>query len=156
LRGAKEFQALMKQRTWEKDVVLWFGPEKALLEALGSSNRIIIDLLDLFDPDNLPADDEATKDTLSGQLRQRLRTIPREPSNPTVLVVKSVGLLVRYKIGLKDFYDWFVSSHTVVALLIESLPQVTKWPEEVVCDADRLFGYFAEPGMVKNIYAADR
>jgi hypothetical protein len=154
--GAKEFEALMKQRTWDKDLVLWLGPEKSLLEALGSSNHVIIDLLDLFDAQSLPGDDEATRDTLSEQLRQRLRAIPREASNRTVLVVKSIGLLVRYKLGLKDFYDWFVSSHTVVALLLESLPQVNKWPEEVVCDADRLFYYFAEPGMVKSIYAADR
>src|SRR5438105_273482 len=100
--GAKEFQILMKQRTWDKDVVLWLGPEKSLLDALGSSNRIIIDLLDLFDTNNLPADDETTRDTLSEQLRQRLRAIPREPSNRIVLVVKSIGLLVRYKLGLKD------------------------------------------------------
>lgn len=156
MREAQEFQALMKQGTWDKEVVLWVGPEKSLLEALGSSNHIILDLLDLFDSDSLPADDEATKEALSERIRQRLKLIPKGPSMRTVLVVKSVGLLVRYQVGLKDFYDWFVSSQTVVALLLEGLPEGTKWPGEVVCDANRLFRYLAEPGMVKNVYAADR
>jgi hypothetical protein len=33
------------------------------------------------------------------------------------------GLLVRYKVGLKDFYDWFVNSQTVVVLPLEGLPE---------------------------------
>jgi hypothetical protein len=146
---------LLKQRTWDKEVVLWVGPEKSLLEALGSSHRVILDLLDLFDPDSLPADDEATKDALSEHLRARLKAMPKGPSMRTVLVVKSIGL-VRYKVGLKDFYDWFVNSQTVVVLLLEGIPETTKWPGEVVCDANRVFRYFAEPGMVKNTYDADR
>jgi hypothetical protein len=28
-----------------------------------------------------------------------------------------------------------------------------RWPDEVHLDANRLFGYFAEPGMVKEVYA---
>jgi len=156
LKGIADLRSLLKQRTWDKDVLLWLGSEKSLLDELGTLNKVVIlDLLDLFDRDNLPVDDDETRDSLRERLRQRLKAIPRGPDNRTVLVVKSIGLLARYGIGLKEFYDWFVGSHTVVALVLEGLPEKTDWPEEVRCDAKRLFGYFAEVGMVKDIYAAN-
>jgi hypothetical protein len=155
LKGIGELQALLKQRTWDKDVILWLGSEKSLLCAIASTKHVILDLLDLFDLDDLPVDDDATKHALREHLREQLKTIPKGPENRTVLVVKSIGLLARYKVGLKDFYDWFVGSHTVVALLLEGLPEKTNWPDEVRCDAKRLFGYFAEPGMVKEVYTAN-
>jgi hypothetical protein len=67
-----------------------------------------------------------------------------------VLVVKSIGLLARYRIGLREFYDWFAGSHTVVALVLEGLAEQTNWPEEVRCDAKRLSDYFGEVGMVRT------
>jgi hypothetical protein len=154
LKDTSELQALLKQRTWDKEVLLWLGSEKSLIEALGQTNYTTLDLLDLFDPDCLPADDEATRDALIAGLRQRLRATPKGPDHRTVLVVKSIGLLARYKTGLKEFYDWFVGSHTVVALLLEGLPDTSKFPTEVRCDNNRLFSYFSEPGMLKSIYAA--
>jgi hypothetical protein len=154
LKGTEELQALLKQRTWDKEVLLWFGSERSLLEALGSTNYANLDLLDLFDPDSLPEDDEATRDALIVGLRQHLRAMPKGPQERTVLIVKSIGLLARYKTGLKEFYDWFVGSYTVVVLLLEGLPDTSKLPSEVRCDANRLFGYFSEPGMLKNIYTA--
>jgi len=156
LKDSGELQALLKQRTWDKEALLWLGSESSLLEVLGSTHYVILDLLDLFDPDCLPADDEATRDALIAGLRQRLRATPKGPEHRTVLVVKSIGLLARYKTGLKEFYDWFVGSHTVVALLLEGLPDTSKLPSEVRCDANRLFSYFSEPGMLKNIYTTKR
>lgn len=155
LKGTADFRALLKQRTWDKDVLLWLGSERSLLDALGSTKHVILDLLDLFDLDGLPVDDDETHRDLCERLRHRLKSIPKGPDNRTVLVVKSIGLLARYEIGLKEFYDWFVGSHTVVALVLEGLPQQTNWPEEVRCDAKRLFEYFAEAGMVKDTYAAN-
>src|SRR6185437_8928691 len=154
LKGITDLQTLFKQRTWDKDVLLWLGSERSLLNVLGSTNRVILDLLDLFDLDSLPVDDDETHRDLSQRLRDRLRSIPKGPSNRTVLVVKSIGLLARYRIGIKEFYDWFVGSHTVVALVLEGLPEHTNWPEEVRCDAKRLSEYFGEAGMVKDVYAA--
>ena len=156
MNGIAELRALLKQRTWDKEVFLWLGSEKSLLDTLGSTNRVILDLLDLFDLDNLPVDEDDTKDVLRQGLRYRLKAIPKGSDNRTVLVVKSIGLLARYQIGLKEFYDWFVGSHTLIALLSGArLPEETSWPEEVHCDAKRLIDYFAESGMVKDVYAAN-
>ena len=80
-----------------------------------------------------------------------------QPSDVLAIgIVKSIGLLVRYKVGLKEFYDWFIGSHTVVALVLEGLPENTDWPEEVRCDPKHLFDYFAEAGMVSDIYGANQ
>ncbi len=151
MKGVADLKALVKQRTWDKEVILWLGPEKPLTSALGSTKHVVLDLLDLFQPDNLPPDDDSTKEALCEQLRQRLRSIPKAP---TVLVVKSIGLLARYRVGLKEFYDWFVGSHTILILLLEAAPEKIDWPDEVRCDPKRLLGYFEEAGMVKEIYSA--
>jgi hypothetical protein len=155
LKGPTELRSLLKQRTWDKDVLLWLGSEKSLFETLGSAEPVVLDLLDLFDLDDLPVDEDETKAVLCAHLRQRLKAIPKGPDHPTVLVVKSVGLLARYNAGLKEFYDWFVGSHTVVILLLEGVTERTDWPEEVRCDAKRLLGYFTEADMVKDVYAAN-
>jgi hypothetical protein len=154
LKGVADFKVLVQQRTWDKDLLLWLGAEKSLLAALGANKYVTLDLLDLFQSENLPIDDEATKDELRRELRERLRNVPKGPDNRTVLVVKSIGLLARYETGLKEFYDWFVGSHTLVVLLMEDVPEKSHWPDEVRCDAKRLVSYFREPGMVKEVYAA--
>ena len=155
MKSAADLKALVKQRTWDKEVILWLGPEKPLVSALGSTKHVVLDLLDLFEPDSLPPDDDSTKDVLCAKLRERLRSIPKGPENRVVLVVKSIGLLARYSVGLKEFYDWFVGSHTVLVLLLEDLPEKSDWPDEVRCDPKSLPGYFEEPGMVKEIYTAN-
>lgn len=152
MKGEADLKSLVKQRTWDKEVLIWLGTEKSLLGALGSAKHVVLDLLDLFQPDSLPSDDDATKDAIHDQLRQRLKAIPKGPDHRTVLVVKSIGLLARYKVGLRDFYDWFVGSHTIVALLLEGTGERTFWPDDVKCDSKRLLDYFSEPGMVKNVY----
>jgi hypothetical protein len=152
LKGVAELQALVKQRTWDKEVVLWLGSEQTLTSALGSTQHAVLDLLDLFLPENMPPDDDATKDVLRDQLRQYLRSIQSGSDSRTVLVVKSVGLLVRYNVGLKEFYDWFVSSHTILVLLLEEVPEKSDWPEDVRCESRKLLDYFSEPGMVKETY----
>ena len=154
MKGVADFKALVQQRTWDKDVLLWLGPEQSLLTALATTRYVELDLLDLFQPDNLPADDDATKAFLRQRLRERLRSISKGPGNHTVLVVKSIGILARYDTGLNEFYDWFVGSHALVVLLMENIPEKSEWPDEVRCDTKRLVGYFAEPGMAKEVYDA--
>ena len=152
MKREADLKALLKQRTWDKEVFIWLGSEKSLISTLGSAKHVVLDLLDLFQPDNLPPDEDSTKDAIHDQLRLRLRAMPKGPHNRTILVVKSIGLLARYKVGLKDFYDWFVGSHTIVALLLEGSAEKTDWPDEVRCDTKRLLDYFNEPGMVKEVY----
>lgn len=155
MKGLTDLQRLLKQRTWDKDVLLWLGSERSLLDALGAVNYVVLDLLDLFVPDSLPVDDDDTRHYLTESLRKKLKSIAKGPANRVVLVVKSIGLLTRYNVGLKEFYDWFVGSYTVVALLLEDPPHQTNWPEEVRFEGKRLYNYFTEAGMVKETYLAN-
>lgn len=152
MKKASELRAILTQRTWDKEVLVWLGSEKSLIEAMGATKCVSLDLLDLFDVDNLPIDDDETKDALKDRLRSHLKAMPKGPNNRTVLLVKSAGLLARYGVGLKEFYDWFVGSYAMVVLLLENTSGQIDWPDEVRYDAKRLLDYFAEPGMVKDVY----
>ena len=99
MKGANELRALLGQRTWDKEVVLWLGFEKSLFDVLAATKHVVLDLLDLFDVNNLPVDDDETRTALRERLRQRLRAIPKGPENRAVLVVKSISLLARYEVG---------------------------------------------------------
>jgi hypothetical protein len=112
-------------------------------------------LLDLFDPSNLPPDEDATKDQLRDRLRTRLKEIHPGPDNRVILIVKSIGLLARYGAGLTMFYDWFAGSFTLVILLLEAGQETTEWPEEVRCESNRLLKYFSEPGMAKEVFTTN-
>lgn len=153
MKSAAQLQVLLASRSWDKEVVLWAGGEKALQETIGATKHVVLDLLDLFDPESLPADDEETRDQLRDSLRTKLKAIQRGPRNRVVLVVKSIGLLARYDVGLKTFYDWFVGDFTLVILLLDLGVEKLEWPEEVVCEPNRLLGYFSEPGMVKEVFS---
>jgi hypothetical protein len=151
MRSPAELRSLVGQRTWEKEVVLWVGTEAALAKLLGPVHHVALDLLDLFDEDKLPMDDEETRQCLVGALSTRLQAIPTGPGMRVVLVVTSIGLLARYAVGLTEFYDWFCGDFSMVILLLERTLEETQWPEEVLCDSDRLLGYFQEP-MVKQVF----
>ena len=149
---AAQLRDLAGSRTWDKELVMWVGSEKDLHQALGTAKSITLDLLDLFDPENLPSDDEATGQELREKLPQRLRAIPRGPSDRVILIVKSIGLLARYNVGLKAFYDWFIGDFTMVVLLLDGGVETVGWPEEVRCEGNRVLSYFSEPGMVKHVF----
>lgn len=92
MKTAADLAALFRQRTWDKDVVLWVGSEKALIEALSGVSHSVFDLLDLFDEGHLPMDDEETRAQLINGLRRTLRTIETSPERRTVLVVRSMRI----------------------------------------------------------------
>jgi len=69
MKSPTHLQVLVKSRSWDKEILLWAGNEKSLQQALGTDTFIVLDLLDLFDPSNLPLDEDATRD----QLRDRLQ-----------------------------------------------------------------------------------
>lgn len=152
MKSAAELQTLVGSRTWDKELVMWIGSEKALEQAMGSAKCVILDLLDLFDLGNLPTDGESTRDQLRDRLREKLRALQHGPGNRLVLVVKSIGLLARYNAGLKAFYDWFIGDFAMAVLLLDGGTEKMNWPEEVCCEGNRLMGYFAEPGMVKEVF----
>ena len=147
-----ELMKLAKQRTWDKDVVLWVGAESGLLDALKNVKIAGLDLLDLFDEMNLPMDDEEIRLRLAHELRARLKSIPTGSDNRIALVVKSVGLLARYNIGTSEFYKWFCGDFAMVVLLLDGLPEQTEWPDEIECDGNRLLNYFREPNVVKHVF----
>ena len=152
MKTVADLAALTRQRTWDKDLVLWIGSEKALIEALGEVPHTTLDLLDLFEEDHLPMDDEETRTQLIRGLRRTLRTIETAPERRTVLIVKSIGLLARYRAGVKEFYDWFCSDFAMAVLVLEDSTEAYLWPEDVVCDPDRLIDYFQVPLVVKQIF----
>lgn len=49
-----ELAELIRQRTWDKELLLWFGPEIKLLPLLASVHVDVLDLLDLFEPASIP------------------------------------------------------------------------------------------------------
>jgi hypothetical protein len=155
MKSAAQLQSLLKSRTWDKEMLLWAGSEKSLQQALGGAKSIVLDLLDLFDPSNLPPDEDATRDQLRNRLRDRLKDIQHGPHSRVILVVKSVGLLARYSLGLTVFYDWIIGSFAAVILLLEDTMEKIEWPEEVRCESDRLLRYFSEPGMVKEVFSTN-
>ena len=152
MKPGAEIKKLSLNPSWSKELVLWVGPEKSLLESIGSVKVQTLDLLDLFDEANLPMDEDETRLQLRHALQAKLRSIPASADNRTVLIVKSIGLLARYKVGLQPFYDWFVGSFGMAVLLLDRTGEKADWPDEVECDSNRLMRYFTEPGMVKEVF----
>jgi hypothetical protein len=152
MKTAADLAALTRQRTWDKDVVLWVGAEQALLHILGQTPSAVLDLLDLFDEECLPMDEEETRAQLRRGLRHKLQSLQVGSERRTVLVVKSIGLLARYHAGVREFYEWFCGDFAMVVLILDGLLDERVWPEEVACDADRLLTYFNEPGVVKQVF----
>jgi hypothetical protein len=152
MKTAADLATLTRQKTWDKDVVLCVGTEYALLHILAQIPYVVLDLLDLFDEECLPMDDEETRVQLLRGLRHQLQSFQVGPERRTVLVVKSIGLLARYHAGVQEFYEWFCGDFAMVVLILDGLLDEHVWPEEVACDTDRLLKYFHEPGVVKQVF----
>lgn len=155
MKTVADLTALVRQRTWDKDVVLWVGSMATLLAAIGKTQHVILDLdlLDLFDEERLPIDDEETRAQLTQGLRNKLKSFQTGPRARTVLVVRSIGLLTRYHAGVREFYEWFCGDFAMVVLALEPVSESTAWLEDVNCDENRLLKYFTEPGLVEEAFA---
>lgn len=152
MKPAAELTALVGQRTWDKDLVLWFGSEAGLRAVLGPVPIESLDLLDFFDQGALPDGDLEIRERIVAGLRERLRAIRPGPDRRVVLVVKSIGLIARYRTGLRELYDWFLGDFALAVLLLEGTVEETRWPEEIRCDPARLLEAFVQGGSVKNVY----
>ena len=91
--------------------------------------HVDLDLLDLFDPDHLPMDDDETKFQLVHSLRQKLQSLSPGPGRRIILVVKSIGLLARYDAGVKEFYEWFCGDFGMVVLLLDGAAKTSNGPK---------------------------
>lgn len=147
---ADELRQLVRQRTWDKELNLWVGSECELRSALDGELTIAIDLLDLFNPDQLPIDDYDVRQHLARALRQTLKAISRSAGRRLVLIVISAGLLARYNVGLREFFDWFCDDFSMAFLLIEGRCTESRWPDEVDCDSSRLIEYFHDAGIKRQ------
>ena len=156
MNAATDLQRLVRQGSWEKDVVVWVGSEHALTDLLSGVRVERLDLLDLFDEDRLPADDDEARKQLTDRLRSRLRAYSPGPASRLVLVVRSVALLARYAVGVHEFYDWFCGTFGMVILTLDGIPDSTGWPDQVKCDPDRLRRYFHETCAVAGVYGEQR
>jgi len=152
VKTAEDLAALVKQRTWDKDLVLWLGSEQKLLEVLRQGSYQVLDLADLFDERSLPMDDESTRSFLALELRKKLQAFDSSSGRRTILIVRSVALLARYGVGIQEFYNWFCNDLRMAVLLLDGPLEHMDWPEEVVCKNDLLLKYFSSPGMVKEVY----
>lgn len=141
---------LVRQRNWDKELNLWVGSEHQLRSALDGAQVESLDLLDLFDTDQLPIDDDDVRLHLSKSLRQRLKAVPRPTGRRVALLVKSAGLLARYRVGVSEFYNLFCDDFSMVFLIIEGRCAEAHWPDEVDYDPDRLIEYFSESTMTKH------
>ena len=202
MQAIDELAQLVQQRTWDKELVVWSGPEAKLLPALPGLHVEMLDLLDLFttwsglsetgkrvseirphvpetelgvserrahvaesgsaisasrdlvSPAGRLIDDDQIRQHLSRSLRRWLQTMDRPAGKRTVLIVRSAGLLARYRVGVRDFYEWFCDDFSMVILLVERPAVDEEWPEEVDCNPNRLVEYFAETGMTKRQFKA--
>jgi hypothetical protein len=141
---------LVRQRTWDKELNVWVGSEHQLLSVLDGVQTEILDLLDLFDPNQVPIEDDDVRQHLSRALRQKLKTIPRPSGRRMVLIVRSAGLLARYNVGVSEFYNWFCDDFSMVFLLIEGRCAESHWPPEVDCHPDRLIDFFGVATQIKR------
>jgi hypothetical protein len=82
---------------------------------------------------------------LQQHLDQYLRQTRPAGDERVVLRVRSAGLLARYGVGLRSFYNWFAGSHTMTVLEIDrikpaALPDTVA--EAIRLNQDTLMNYF--------------
>jgi hypothetical protein len=154
MQAHDQLTTLVRQRTWNKELILWFGPEGKLRPLLEGIQIRDLDLLDLFTAAEMLSEDDDIRQHFSRSLRQYLKSIPRAAKTHDVLIVRSSGLLARYRVGVQDFYDWYCGDFAMVILLVEGSCGEGEWPDEVECGPDSLVNYFKDSGMVKRLIEA--
>lgn len=138
-----ELSQLMGQRTWDKELNLWVGPERELRALLEGVKLETLDLLDLIVGD-FPADDDDMRKYLAHAIRQHVKSISRVRGQRMVLIVLSAGLLARYGVGVREFYDWFCDDFSMVFLVVEGRCSDLHCPDEIECRPNQLIDYFSE------------
>lgn len=166
-----ELAQLLQQRNWDKELVVWFGPESKLVPALTGVQVESLDLLDLFTTwpglsetgmgvsesrthASQLTDDDDIRQYLTRSLCKWLQSLDRRGGKQTALLVRSAALLARYRVGVRDFYEWFCDDFSMVILLVERPAAAEQWPEEVDCNPNRMVEYFSENDMTKRQFEA--
>jgi hypothetical protein len=147
-----ELSQLMSQRTWDRELNLWVGPDRELRVLLQGVKLETLDVLDLIAVD-VPADDDDIRQYLALALRKHLKSLSRERGQRRVLIVLSASLLARYGVGVREFFDWFCDDFSMVFLVVEGRCSDMAWPEEVECHPNQLIDFFSgNSGFVKRLF----
>ena len=158
MKFASNFTALASQRNWDKDIAVWVGSTEALRKQLpaGASAPSLeeLDLLDLFNEKSLPDSDEDAAQFLHDALRRRLPSLRPSDGRRSMLIVKSVPLLIHFNLGLKGFFDWFCSDRCMVVLVLDGIPEDLRLPAEFEFNARRVVDFLAQPDLAKNVFSA--
>jgi hypothetical protein len=139
-------QNLVQRPDWSKHVIVWIGDRAALEPVLQGTRQVQLDLLELFPEDDaLPPGQDDRTELLQERLNECLRQKRPSGDERVVLRVRSAGLLARYGVGLRSFYDWFAGSRTMTLLEIDrmkpaALPDTVA--EAIRLDSDTLANYF--------------
>ncbi len=150
MNATAELPQLVGQRTWDKELNLWVGPERELCALLEGVKLETLDLLDLIVAD-VPADDADIRRYLAQAIRQHVKAISRERGQRMVLIVRAAGLLARYGVGVREFYEWFCDDFSMVFLVVEGRCPNMTWPEEVECHPNQIVDYFSPAsGLIKR------
>src|SRR5262249_57540424 len=81
-----------------------------------------VGLVELFPEDDaLAGGRDDRSEILAQRLDQYLRQKRPAGDERVVLPVRNAGLLARYGVGLRSFYDWFAGSHTMTVLEIDRM-----------------------------------
>lgn len=126
----------------------------AALPVLPGLTSQTMDLLDLVQEDAIPDSDEEVATLLRRALGKKLPEIAPTSGQRRILIVKSAGILVRYNLGLREFFDWFCSDHAMVVLLAEETPEKIAFPGSIECRARLLPEYFYRPDLAKHLIVA--
>jgi hypothetical protein len=153
VNSVAELEDLLRQKTWDKEIILWLDSETQLKTLLSNHKFRELDLLDLFNLNSLPTDDDDTRTRLVQALRALLQDFNATGRSRIILVVRSCGLLARYDVGLKEFYDWFCGDFSLVIIPLARPSDDTAWPESMAFEKDRLNNYFSTTGMCSRIIA---
>ena len=153
MKTAVDLTRLASQRTWDKDVVVWLGSEAALTAALPKNHGLkyeVIDLLDLLSENAIPDTDEDVATGLRRALKEKLPGISKAAGGRCVLAVKSAGILVRYNLGLREFFDWFDMDRGLVVLLAETRTDNIQLPNNLEWRPRWFIDYFHRPDLAKH------
>jgi hypothetical protein len=138
-------------------VAVWLGPASSLTAALPVGSNvagIVLDILDLFDEGALPDSEDDVVYFLRRALREKLVSLAPPTGERRILIVKSAGILARYNLGLKEFFDWFCGDRGLVVLLIEATPEKVELPSEIECHPRVIVDYFDRPDLAKHCFSA--
>lgn len=153
MKTPADFTRLASQRTWDKDVVVWLGLRCWQRCPPARIARRWICWTSWTEGPARDAEADAAL-LLRRALRQRLTELAPSGGQRRIVIVKSAGLLVRYDLGLREFFDWYCGDHGLAVVLIEATPNKIGLPPGIECRPRVLVDYFHRPDLARHLIVA--